>query len=793
MFENLFTPSPLIWGGLVAGLIALPIIIHLINMMRHRRVKWAAMEFLLKSYKKNRNWVWLKQLLLLLSRITALLLALFMLAQIGCDNDAITRLTGSKTTHHYVLIDDSFSMQDRVGESTVFERARSTLALIAARARDRGQQRFTILRFSRATRGEFDPSTIEESGNSVLDMNGAIVDSNFDDTLENIRSKLTASELSVGPIKPLEIIGGLVKSRGDEEARIYVLSDFRAKDWQQSSDVAEQLKKIKQNSGAKLELINCVEQQRSNLAIVDLRPIGNVRSVNTPLEMIVSVKNYGQVEMEKIQVKCRSWVYPGVISNDSKPANIEPEEIDIPTVFIESIKPGATESRKLPLAFKQIGKHVVSANIEDKSVAADNRMYSVVDIKQSANVIVIDGHPDRIYSRYFTTSLSPEELNTGINAETRTKQFLRDTPQEVLRGYDVIILSDVDRLDEPSLRNLEQFVAEGGGLAVYMGPNSNLEYYNDMVYRNGEGPLPIPLERSMVIPEQTEERVNDFVPTTHPITAHWLDNKYSLLGAVQIFEIARPPELYLPGDDSDVEIVATVRGNKRWPLIAVKPFGEGRVGVITTPPGGLWNNWPLKHAFAATTLNIENWLAAGRYAEVDYFAGDVIKLQKPKDEYQNVVQWVSPGNDEKSRVVTDLDSSVEDDENWQLQVKNQLTAENYGVSERIGVYEAWFKTNDGSIEIKRIALNANPSDSDLAIIGNQQLASAFDDANPSILNWTDFNPEIGRNQTTTLSKILLIILIAILLGEQALAYLLSYHPKRAGQSPSPTPARSFQN
>ena len=37
--------------------------------MRHRRVQWAAMEFLLKSYKKHRKWVWLKQLLLLLLRM----------------------------------------------------------------------------------------------------------------------------------------------------------------------------------------------------------------------------------------------------------------------------------------------------------------------------------------------------------------------------------------------------------------------------------------------------------------------------------------------------------------------------------------------------------------------------------------------------------------------------------------------------------------------------------------------------------------------------------------------------
>ena len=110
MFTNLFTSSPAVWGGLIAGLVALPILIHLINLVRHKTIDWAAMEFLLKSHRKNRNWVWLKQMLLLLSRIAILLLGLFLLSQVGCENDRIAALLGGRSTHHYVLVDDIFSM-----------------------------------------------------------------------------------------------------------------------------------------------------------------------------------------------------------------------------------------------------------------------------------------------------------------------------------------------------------------------------------------------------------------------------------------------------------------------------------------------------------------------------------------------------------------------------------------------------------------------------------------------------------------------------------------------------------
>ncbi|HWL74876.1 MAG TPA: BatA domain-containing protein, partial [Burkholderiaceae bacterium] len=62
-------------------LIAVPILIHLINKVRQRRVRWAAMEFLLQSQRRNRTWVLLTQLLLLLLRMGAVAAVVLMVAQ----------------------------------------------------------------------------------------------------------------------------------------------------------------------------------------------------------------------------------------------------------------------------------------------------------------------------------------------------------------------------------------------------------------------------------------------------------------------------------------------------------------------------------------------------------------------------------------------------------------------------------------------------------------------------------------------------------------------------------------
>src|SRR5438874_13812830 len=72
LMEWFLNPYAMIFGGL---LVSAPIIIHLINRMRFKRVRWAAMEFLLKSQKKNRRKLIVEQLVLLALRCLLVLLA----------------------------------------------------------------------------------------------------------------------------------------------------------------------------------------------------------------------------------------------------------------------------------------------------------------------------------------------------------------------------------------------------------------------------------------------------------------------------------------------------------------------------------------------------------------------------------------------------------------------------------------------------------------------------------------------------------------------------------------------
>ena len=108
MLSAFLNPFTIIAGS---ALVLTPIIIHLINRIRFRRVKWAAMEFLLKAQKKMRRKKILEQLLLLLLRCLLVFLAGVLFARfIGCDSG---KGKESRPTTHLVILDDTPSMADK--------------------------------------------------------------------------------------------------------------------------------------------------------------------------------------------------------------------------------------------------------------------------------------------------------------------------------------------------------------------------------------------------------------------------------------------------------------------------------------------------------------------------------------------------------------------------------------------------------------------------------------------------------------------------------------------------------
>ena len=784
MFDNLFSSSPTVWGGLIGAMVALPILIHLINLMRHKTVKWAAMEFLLKSHKKHRNWVWLKQMFLLLSRIAALLLALLMLAQIGCDETRVTRLLGGTTTHHYVLMDDSFSMSDRGSGGTAFDRARSTLSLIGSRAKNRQNQLFTILRYSMASpKGSSQAADSGDPGfenssdpfmSQLADLNGELVDNLFDQRIEDIKSQLVVSNLSVGPRVSLETVSELIQQRENENAIVYVLSDFREKDWQNSSEIETAMLNI-YSAGAGIELVNCTSTQRPNLAITELEASGSVRVAGTPLMMKVTVKNCSNTVAQKVQVKLASLAFP-TPSDDTVAAEVRPDFLEIPTVFIQKIAPGESETRTFPVFFNTTGKHAVLATLPEDSVAADNERWNVTEFSNSAKVLMIDDS-QQLHSSFLSLAISPNGM-TGIEPEFHTKDYLRDVSAEELMRFDVLFLLDTDTLDESAIRNIETYAERGGGVAFFLGPRTNVNAYNTTLFRNGEGVFPIPLDRQFEVPELIEDRVPDFSPTQHPIFAPVFGAKNSLLDLVQIKRVIRPPIEWSPKTNG-ISVLATVRGNESLPLMVEKAFGKGRVIAVSTTAGPVWNNWTRNATFPPIILLMQDYLGAGKYVAENRLVGSSIEVEVPSNLYTPNTTTLMPGGANGSRLVNHpkLSISKANPDRLSGSIGKMIPTELRRETDLPGIYDVWLRQTDSTQEVRRVGLNVDTAESNMEMANQQKLLADLQDARPTMVQWDQFNPEPKQKPVSSLSKLLLLLLIGMLVTEQMLAYSTSYHKR----------------
>src|SRR4051794_56772 len=160
--------SPLLFWGALLG--AIPIIIHLLNRRKFRRVDWAPMRYLKLTVQRNRRRVQIEQLLLLLLRIAAIVLLFFYLARPVVNPTGLEGWLGSGgRSSQAVLIDDSLSMGYGSAAATPsFRHAKETAAALVASARP--QDRFTVLAAS-APRA---PVIHEVEGSRREDLAGAV-------------------------------------------------------------------------------------------------------------------------------------------------------------------------------------------------------------------------------------------------------------------------------------------------------------------------------------------------------------------------------------------------------------------------------------------------------------------------------------------------------------------------------------------------------------------------------------------------------------------------------------------
>lgn len=738
-----FVHPALLWG---LGLLGVPVAIHLINLLRHRRIEWAAMEFLLVSQKRSRRWVILKQLLLLLMRMLAVAAVVLIVAQPLLNNRWGALLGGSKT-HHIVLLDDSFSMSDHWADTTAFAVAKQTIRRIGAQVASQGQGRsFTLIRFSRAAQ--------QEEGNPA-DLLAVPLDGEFTSRLGAILDNLQPSETPAGPVPAIEQVARLLGAPEAENRVIYLVSDFRAPQWEDPGDINQRLAEWK-SWGAQLHLINCVSSARNNLAISSLRPLPGTLAAGVETFVEVAVRNFGSDTARDVAVGVRQ------------------DEGMLPAVVIDAIAPGESETRRFPVNFPTAGQHQVVVQLESDPIELDNHRYAVLDVPLSVPVLVIDGDPKAVDARFLALALAPGgAVRTGISPLVETPAYLASNP---LDKFQAIYLANVDSLDQPAIDALESYARGGGGIGVFLGPRCNSRFYNESLYREGEGFFPLPLGNPVDLLVDRQQAAPDLEVSDHPMFAVFAGERNSFLGTVNVeryFMAARgwKEDAALPG-----RVIARLRTGA--PLVVERKFGEGRVVAVLTTAAPLWNNWGPNPSYVITMLELQSYLASPqRAASEPHLVGAPWTLRFEASAYQPQVDFRLPAGEGTGGPP---ESPLGEQLSVDGVVRGNFLEATLADTSASGVYEAELTTTGGAAETRRLAVNVVADEGNLMTVSAAQLAAglpdvAFDFHSADSFQWTA-RDAAGFN----VSSGLLYFLVLLLVGEQFLAYSASYHPPAKG-------------
>jgi uncharacterized membrane protein len=765
-----------LYPALTAGflLALLPLLIHLINMMRHRRVQWAAMEFLLQSYKKHRRWVWLRQLLLLLARMAAVILIVAMLAQLVTQR-RYEGLFGSTLTHHYVVLDDSMSMSDRAGGMDALEQALAfTRELGAEAARQELRQRFTLLRFSKAqAAGQAEPDAPLAA--AVADLNADEVDLGFPQRLEAIRTRIRPTQLPVGPEPALQVVRRLIAQNTNEYRILYLVSDFRTKEWDNPREIRELLSDL-ENLGVQIRLVNCVRARHSNLAITQLQPADETRASGVPLFVNISVTNYGDQVAEKVPLQVRTLFYEPLTAENAAADRPNAQVDESPMLEINRLEPGETVTERVQVYFPKAGQHVVEAVLPDDALAADNRRWCVIDFPEEESVLVIDGDPAGRNAFYVQAIFEPgQRARTGVRPDVQNTAFLRDVSAESLNRYSAVYLFDVDRLDERARENLESYVRHGGGLAIFVGPQVNLEFYQQELYRQGAGLLPLPLSRDdMLVAEEADGAPDvDVEAPDHPVFQELVQGQNPLVRTMHVERFLRPPADWTPDPGAGVLVLARLRNHA--PLAVEKSYGQGRVIAFLSTYAPYWNDMVLGPN-VVVALRLQSYLGFARRATDTHTVNGEIKVPLNGEQYRADVRMFLPTEDPAVPTVIDRPAGKLATDARQLVAA--LTPQE---TDQAGIYEMWFHRVDGAPQADRFAVNVEPREGNLAQTATQDIVAHLDPVAVD-MGYADQYESAAIEQAGFNQSILLMgLLVLLLVGEQLLAYFNSFHAHRGTQ------------
>jgi hypothetical protein len=455
----------------------------------------------------------------------------------------------------------------------------------------------------------------------------------------------------------------------------------------------------------------------------------------------------------------------------------------LPAIVLDDIPPRDEVSHKFRVQFAGTGAHWLTASLPPDAVSVDNRRFYACDLPAARPVLIVDGSSDGRGGRQLSLALAPGgNTRTGWQPHVEPAKFLADS--EKLAEQAAVCLLDVPHLTDDELTGLEKYVDAGGGVAFFVGATTDRAFYNDRLYKDGKGMFPAPLKLPTQLLDREGESTPDLEVVEHPLFQIFAGRRNDLLSFLLVDYFYALVDGWQPPEDGSAKVIAKLRNNA--PLVIEKKYGKGQVVAQLTKlssgetPLGRWTNWSLSPAFPVLANELISYLAIDRDADSLLAIGDDLVISAEEGKYEPKFRVLLPAEsrgdtagDGKSAAATSARKEISVDA---TSANQRLTARLENLAES-GIYEAQLQPLNGTLQRRDFAVNVPAGEGDLALTPSAELTRQLAGVDYQMHDAADMALDSQQLAGFQMGDALLGGLVLMLLAEQLLAYLASYHIK----------------
>jgi|GEM_PF-6381866 len=540
--------------------ITLPLIIHLISQTNTRLVDFSTLHFLRKMEHESLRRLRWHQWLVIFIRTLLILVLVLLLARPVVKGYFQGWIGDNASTLSVVVIDDSFSMSGETSLMGTGAAAGATWRAGAALdhlyevlADQSSRGRAVVLRFSDAR--------IIYKG-SVADMPGV------DDIAGLCKPGYHRDNLSA-------VLDTLSSSTFQNTARLYANRElFLISDFQVHQQRA--LRHFRSDTtlwnGWHFFLVP-IPRQENNVAVIQAEVETAIPLVGELMDVVVTLLNTGREPLRKVPIQ--------VVLNDVRSGQL-----------VIDLNPGEPKTVRFQVAPSEPGHQLGYAEVDRDERPGDNRFHFHTYIPPQVRVLLIEPpEVDPSFLRSALRSLAAETPYIQLRAIPPTD--LAWTPQDI----EVVILNSLTVVPRLLVRQLEEFLGDGGNLFVIPGPGKDdglsLGTFQEQLGLPAMGSTPLVFDSPLSLDRETLE--TSFLGEVFQREAE-LD---------ELPQVSRLYPIYPRGTD---EVVFWLTEN--MPMLTRGSYNNGSVFLFSLPFHLQWTDLPLKGSFIPLWHHLIYWRAA---------------------------------------------------------------------------------------------------------------------------------------------------------------------------------------